>query len=114
MSILHNLLQKVNSTPVDSAELDKDIIAAFPTAFDGITKSIDAIVRLIETELPGWWWQCGCASLSSDAAPAARQGSANLDGLWSVAIVTLQGSCDRSYRYPVRIVGDQRQADDRG
>jgi hypothetical protein len=45
MSILHNLLQKVNSTPVDSAELDKDIIAAFPTAFDGITKSIDAIVR---------------------------------------------------------------------
>jgi hypothetical protein len=53
MSILHNLLQKVNSTPVDSAELDKDIIAAFPTAFDGITKSIDAIVRLIETELAG-------------------------------------------------------------
>ena len=45
MSILHNLLQKVNSTPVDSAELEKDIIAAFPTAFDGITKSIDAIVR---------------------------------------------------------------------
>ena len=45
------------------------------------------------------------ASLSSDAAPAARQGGANFDGLWSVAIVTLQGSCDRSYRYPVRIVG---------
>jgi hypothetical protein len=35
------------------------------------------------------------ASLSSDAAPAARQGSANFDGLWSVVIVTLQGSCDR-------------------
>jgi hypothetical protein len=65
MSILHNLLQKVNSTPVDSAELGKDIIAAFPTAFDGITKSIDAIVRLIETELPGWWWQCGLSTVST-------------------------------------------------
>ena len=37
------------------------------------------------------------ASLSLDAAPA---GSANFDGLWSVVIVTLQGSCDGSYRYP--------------
>jgi hypothetical protein len=36
------------------------------------------------------------ASLSSDAAPAARQGSANFDGLWSVVILTLQGPCDRS------------------
>jgi len=47
------------------------------------------------------------ASLSSDAAPAARQGSANFDGLWSVVIVTLQGSCDRSYRYPLRVVGNR-------
>jgi len=46
------------------------------------------------------------ASLSSDAAPAARQG-ANFDGLWSVVIVTLQGSCDRSYRYPLRVVGNR-------
>jgi hypothetical protein len=56
------------------------------------------------------------ASLSSDAAPAARQGSANFDGLWSVVIVTLQGSCDRSYRYPLRIVGSrvmQANADSR-
>ena len=47
------------------------------------------------------------ASLSSDAAPAARQGSATFDGLWSVVILTLQGSCDRSYRYPLRIVGSR-------
>ena len=47
------------------------------------------------------------ASLSSDAAPAARQGSANFDGLWTVAIVTQQGPCDRSYRYPARIVGSR-------
>ena len=45
------------------------------------------------------------SGLSSDAAPAERQRSASFDGLWSVVIVTLQGSCDRSYRYPVRIVG---------
>jgi hypothetical protein len=44
------------------------------------------------------------ASLSSDAAPAAREGNANFDGLWSVVIVTLQGSCERTYRYPLRIV----------
>jgi hypothetical protein len=47
------------------------------------------------------------ASFPSDAAPAARKRTANFDGLWSVAIVTLQGSCDRSYRYPVRIVGSR-------
>ena len=44
------------------------------------------------------------ASLSSDAAPAAPHGSANFDGLWSVVIVTSQGPCDRSYRYPARVV----------
>jgi hypothetical protein len=47
------------------------------------------------------------ASLSSDAASAARQGSANFDGLWSVVILTLQGPSDRSYRYPARIVGSR-------
>ena len=31
------------------------------------------------------------ASLSSNAAPAGRQQSANFDGLWSVVIVTLAG-----------------------
>jgi hypothetical protein len=27
----------------------------------------------------------------------------NYDGLWSVVIVTETGTCDRSYRYPIRI-----------
>ena len=35
------------------------------------------------------------------AAPAAATPS--YDGLWSVVIVTQKGTCDRSYRYPVRI-----------
>ena len=77
MSLLHDLLDKVSSATVGSVEFDKDIIAAFPTASNGITKSIDAIVRLIETELPGWWWVCGFCTLSNDASievPRARTG----------------------------------------
>ena len=31
-------------------------------------RSIDAVTRLIETELPGWWWTCGYCSLSNDAS----------------------------------------------
>src|SRR6266403_1709044 len=30
-------------------------------------------------------------------------GKANFDGNWSVLIVTEKGTCDRAYRYPVRI-----------
>jgi hypothetical protein len=77
MSLLHDLLDKVSSAAVGSAELDKDIIAAFPTASNGITKSIDAAVQLIKAELPGWWWVCGFCTLSNDASievPRARAG----------------------------------------
>ena len=35
------------------------------------------------------------------AAPAAA--APNYDGLWSVVIMTQKGTCDRAYRYPVRI-----------
>ncbi len=35
------------------------------------------------------------------SAPAAA--TANFDGQWSVVIVTDKGTCDRAYRYPVRI-----------
>ena len=38
------------------------------------------------------------------ALPAPRaQAVPNYDGLWSVVIVTQQGICDTSYRYPIRI-----------
>ena len=36
------------------------------------------------------------------AAPIAS-GKTNFDGTWSVLIVTEKGTCDRAYRYPVRI-----------
>src|SRR5919206_498613 len=35
------------------------------------------------------------------SAPAAAH--ANFDGEWSVLIVTEKGTCDRAYRYPVKI-----------
>src|SRR6185369_794742 len=42
------------------------------------------------------------SAIPTSAAPitAGKQG---LDGTWSVLIVTEQGTCDRAYRYPVRI-----------
>ena len=43
------------------------------------------------------------------AAPAAA--TPNYDGLWSVVIVTEKGSCDRAYRYPVRIANGAVQND---
>ena len=36
------------------------------------------------------------------AAPIAA-GKANFDGQWSVLIVTEKGTCDRAYRYPIKI-----------
>jgi hypothetical protein len=47
------------------------------------------------------------AMLTVSAAPAlpapASAGKAGFDGGWSVLIVTEKGSCDRAYRYPVKI-----------
>jgi len=33
-----------------------------------VTRSIDAAARLIETELPGWWWNCGHCALRNGAS----------------------------------------------
>ena len=43
------------------------------------------------------------------ATPAAA--TPNYDGLWSVVIMTEKGTCDRSYRYPVRISNGAVQND---
>lgn len=42
----------------------------------------------------------------SPAAAAPRQAAPpdRFDGTWSVEIITETGSCDRAYRYPVRIL----------
>jgi hypothetical protein len=47
------------------------------------------------------------AILAATAVPAftapIASGKTNFDGTWSVLIVTEKGTCDRAYRYPVRI-----------
>ena len=40
-------------------------------------------------------------AVGARSAPAVAK--ANFDGQWSVVIVTDKGTCDRAYRYPVRI-----------
>ena len=37
------------------------------------------------------------------ATPTPAASKASYDGNWSVVIITEKGTCDRSYRYPVRI-----------
>jgi hypothetical protein len=45
------------------------------------------------------------ALAAAAALPALRPAEAipNYDGIWSVVIITNQGICDSSYRYPIRI-----------
>jgi hypothetical protein len=46
----------------------------------------------------------GALALAFTAVPGATASSApSYDGVWSVVIITEKGSCDRAYRYPVRI-----------
>jgi hypothetical protein len=40
------------------------------------------------------------ATVPASTAPA---GNPNFDGAWSVLIVTEKGTCDRAYRYPIKI-----------
>jgi len=65
---LEELLQKVETANNGTAELDDSFASVFPSAPSKVTRSIDAAVRLIEIELPGWWWTCGYCTLSNDAS----------------------------------------------
>jgi hypothetical protein len=40
-------------------------------------------------------------------APQAAFAAPGFDGTWSVLVVTENGTCDRAYRYEVRIAGGQ-------
>ena len=65
---LRKLLQKVETAPSGSPELDSEFVRTFPLASPIVTRSIDAAVQLIETELPGWWWNCGFCALRNGAS----------------------------------------------
>ncbi len=43
------------------------------------------------------------ALLTAAAFSAPASAKSTFDGAWSVLIVTEKGSCDRAYRYPVKI-----------
>jgi murein DD-endopeptidase MepM/ murein hydrolase activator NlpD len=78
-----NRLKKPVLTRVDN---ETGILEAAMTRFSAIS-ALAALV-LAATALPA-------------SAPAAAK--SNFDGTWSVLIVTQKGTCDRAYRYPVKI-----------
>jgi hypothetical protein len=47
------------------------------------------------------------ACIALNFAPPASFASPSFDGTWSVLVVTENGTCDRAYRYAVRIAGGQ-------
>src|SRR5215510_2554572 len=58
------------------------------TRFTAINSTFAALALLAATAVPA-------------SAPAVAK--SNFDGQWSVLIVTHKGTCDRAYRYPVKI-----------
>jgi len=81
---LRKLLQKVETARIGSPELDSEFVSTFRSAPPNVTRSIDAAVRLIEAELPGWWWNCGCCELRNGASLYVR-GSSRIRGNFSGA-----------------------------
>ena len=65
---LRKLLHQVETAPSGSPELDSEFESTFRSVTPHVTRSIDAAARLIETELPGWWWNCGHCALRNGAS----------------------------------------------
>ena len=72
---LRKLLQKVETARIGSPELDSEFVSTFRSAPPNVTRSIDAAARLIEAELPGWGWNCGCCELRNGASLYVRGSS---------------------------------------
>jgi hypothetical protein len=49
--------------------------------------------------------------LAATASGSAKTSRTNFDGSWSVAIITNAGTCDRAYRYGLRIAEGQLHYD---
>src|SRR5258707_1116955 len=58
-------------------------------------------VRPISAVAPAFAALAILAATVPASAPASAR--SNFDGQWSVLIVTQKGTCDRAYRYPVKI-----------
>jgi hypothetical protein len=78
MDLRRKLLQKVETARVGSPELDRQFVSTFRSAPHNVTRSIDAAVRLIEAELPGWWWNCGYGAFGRNGASLYVPGSSQI------------------------------------
>src|SRR5258708_2020168 len=65
-------------------------------------KLLEAAMTLISRAIPAL---AAAAILTASAVPVSAPAFAksSYDGQWSVLIVTQKGTCDRAYRYPVKI-----------
>ena len=61
----------------------------------------DSPLRHVDLPLAAGAVALALAGAFAASVPAAS--APNYDGLWSVVIMTQRGTCDRAYRYPVRI-----------
>jgi hypothetical protein len=76
-----------------------------PAAANGVnseTKVLEAAMTLISRAIPAL---AAAAIITASVVPASAPAYAksSYDGHWSVLIVTQKGTCDRAYRYPVKI-----------
>jgi hypothetical protein len=76
-----------------------------PAGANGVnseTKVLEAAMTLISRAIPAL---AAAAIITATAVPASAPAFAksSYDGHWSVLIVTQKGTCDRAYRYPVKI-----------
>ena len=83
---LRKLLQKVEAAPSGSPELDSEFESTFRLAPPHVTRSIDAAGWLIETELPGWWWNCGHCALRNGASLFVP-GSSQIRAIFPAAVM---------------------------
>jgi hypothetical protein len=75
--------KKVETGPAGSPELDSEFVSTFRSAPSNVTRSIDAAVQLIETDLRAWWWNCRYCEVRNGAslyAPGSSRLRANLPG----------------------------------
>jgi len=71
---------------------------AFPNRFPNLEAAMTRFTRFAAPTL-------AALAILAVAVPASKPAAAKstFDGTWSVLIVTEKGTCDRAYRYPVKI-----------
>jgi hypothetical protein len=88
--------------PTSSDLLKNRLKPAALNCVNSETKFLEAAMTLISRAIPAL---AAAAIVTASAVPASAPAFAksSYDGQWSVLIVTQKGTCDRAYRYPVKI-----------